>query len=88
MLERTDAKTKDQVALIVRKLLGKRGLDRSIGHDDNLRDKGLSSTDMVNLILTVEEEFGITIPERQMTPTNFRSISSIDALVSALLLDR
>ena len=38
---------------------------------------------MVNLMLAIEDEFGIEIPQRQMTPANFRSISTIEALVSA-----
>jgi acyl carrier protein len=40
---------------------------------------------MVNLMLAVESEFGLKIPDRDMTPANFRSILRIDALVGALL---
>jgi acyl carrier protein len=46
---------------------------------------GLSSLDLVNLMLAVETEFGLKIPDRDMTPANFRSIARIDALVGALL---
>jgi acyl carrier protein len=40
---------------------------------------------MVNLMLAVETEFDIKIPDRDMTPSNFRSIAQIDKLVGALL---
>jgi acyl carrier protein len=42
---------------------------------------------MVNLMLAVEAEFDLRIPEAQMTPQNFRSISAINTLVSTLLRD-
>jgi acyl carrier protein len=87
MTERGSVATKDRVADIVRQLLEQQGRDRAIGGDDDLADRGLSSTDMVNLMLTVEEEFGIKIPERELRPANFRTISSIDALVRSLVAD-
>jgi acyl carrier protein len=76
--------TKDRVAAIVRQLLGEQGRDRRIGHDDDLAENGLSSADMVSLMLSVEEEFEVRFPEREMRPANFRTISSIDALVRSL----
>ena len=45
---------------------------------------GLSSLDMVNLMLAVEAEFDLKIPDRQMTPSNFRSIGHITKLVRDL----
>ena len=40
---------------------------------------------MVNLMLAVEAEFAVKIPDRDMTPANFRTIARIDALVGELL---
>ena len=54
-------------------------------YDDDLREAGLSSLEVVNLMLAVEAEFGVTIPEVKMTPKNFSSISAIDALIASLL---
>jgi acyl carrier protein len=85
MTERAGAASKDRVAEIVRALLAQQGRDQTIGGDDDLADRGLSSTDMVSLMLTVEEEFGVKIPERELRPANFRSIASIDALVRSLM---
>ncbi len=75
----------DRVAGIVRTLLEKRSITRPVSIHDDLREIGISSLDMVNLMLSVESEFDLTIPESEMTPANFRSIARIDALVGALL---
>jgi acyl carrier protein len=39
---------------------------------------------MVNLMLAVEAEFDLKIPDREMTPSNFRSIACIVRLVHDL----
>jgi acyl carrier protein len=49
--------------------------------DVDLRASGLSSLGLVNLMLSVETEFDIKVPERDMTPANFRSIARIVELV-------
>ena len=84
MLDRTHADTTERVAELVRRLLAKRSIERPIGRDDDLSASGLSSLDLVNLMLSVETEFDIKIPDREMTPANFRSIARIDALVRTL----
>ncbi len=53
--------------------------------DDDLRSAGLSSLDMVNLVLAVESEFDVSIPDADITPARFRSIATIAALVKTLL---
>jgi acyl carrier protein len=85
LLDRTDTNSTERVAQLVRQLMAKRSIDRSVGYDDVLGECGLSSLDMVNLMLAVETEFDIKIPDRDMTPSNFRSIAQIEKLVSALL---
>jgi acyl carrier protein len=88
MSEPTDIGTTDQVANIVHQLLERQGHAQAIGPDDELAEAGLSSSDMVNLMLLVEEQFRITIPEQELRPSNFRSIASIDALVRSMVGDR
>ena len=85
MLDRTNTHSTERVAQLVRQLMAKRSIDRSVGYNDVLSECGLSSLDMVNLMLAVETEFDIKIPDRDMTPSNFRSIAQIDKLVGALL---
>jgi acyl carrier protein len=87
VLDRTKINAVDHVATLVQALLAKRGIDRTIGPDDVLSECGLTSLDTVNLMLAVETEFDIKIPDRDMTPANFRSIARIGELVSALLRD-
>jgi acyl carrier protein len=86
LLDRTSSST-ERVAQLVRQLMAKRSIDRPVGYDDVLAEYGLSSLDMVNLMLAVETEFDIKIPDPDMTPSNFRSIAQIDKLVGALLHD-
>jgi acyl carrier protein len=52
--------------------------------DDDLRAAGLTSIDIVSLMLAVEAEFDLTIPESAMTIQNFRSVTSINTLVSGI----
>ena len=49
---------------------------------DNLRDAGLTSLDMVGLMLAIEAEFDIEVPQSAMTPENFDTINAIENLVS------
>jgi acyl carrier protein len=85
LLDRTDAHSTERVTQLVRQIMAKRSIDRLVGYDDVLSECGLSSLDLVNLMLAVETEFDIKIPDRDMTPSNFRSIAQIDKLVGALL---
>ena len=85
MLARTNAHSTERVTQLVRQIMAKRSIDRLVGYDDVLSECGLSSLDLVNLMLAVETEFDIKIPDRDMTPSNFRSIAQIDKLVGALL---
>ncbi len=84
MLDRTHMDATERVALLVHQLLAKRAIERPVGADDDLAASGLSSLDIVNLMLAVEAEFDIKIPDREMTPANFRSIAQIVRLVRGL----
>lgn len=72
------------IAAVVQKLLHDHSIERSFHPDDNLRDVGLTSLDMAGLVLAVEAAFDIMIPERDITPANFRSVATITAVVTAL----
>ena len=85
MLDRTNTNSTERVAQLVRQLMARRSIDRLVGYEDLLSECGLSTLDMVNLMLAVETEFDIKIPDRDMTPSNFRSIAQIDKLIGALL---
>ena len=73
---------KDRITAIACRMLLKRGVPAIPGSQDNLRDAGLTSLDMVNLMLAIEAEFDIEIPQSAMTPDNFDTVAAIDILVS------
>lgn len=85
MLDRLNSSVPDRIEELVRQLLAKRSIVRTLGRGDDLTESGLSSLDMVNLMLAVESAFGVKIPDRDMTPANFRTIARIEALVGGLL---
>ncbi len=50
-----------------------------------LNELGMSSMKMINLMLAIEVEFDVSIPQSDITPDNFQSIASVEALVEKLL---
>ena len=85
MLDRIDSSAADRITTLVRQILTKRSIHRPVGRDEDLTESGLSSLDMVNLMLAVEGEFDLKIPDQDMTPSNFRSVARIEALVGTLM---
>jgi acyl carrier protein len=77
-----------KIAKVVHKLLLDHSIDRTFYLQDDLREVGLTSLDMASLVLSVEAEFDLMIPERDITPANFRSVSTITSLVTRLLAPR
>ncbi|MFZ3308529.1 MAG: phosphopantetheine-binding protein [Xanthobacteraceae bacterium] len=84
MLDRMQSSPSERIGALIRTMLAKRGIDRTVGRDDDLSEAGLSSLDTVNLMLAVEAEFDVKIPDRDMTPAHFRSVARIEALLGAL----
>jgi acyl carrier protein len=84
VLDRSNHIAADRVAILVRRVMGNQPMAKPIGPEDDLRACGLSSLGLVNLMLSVETEFGLEVPEQEMTPANFRTIARIVELVDAL----
>jgi acyl carrier protein len=74
-----------KIAQVVHRLLLDHSIDRSFDPAEDLREVGLTSLDMASLVLAVEAEFDLMIPERDITPANFRSVATITDLVTGLL---
>jgi len=55
-----------------------------VRRDQDLQALGLTSMDMVNLMLSIEAEFDLTIPGSKLVPANFRSIENIETLLDDL----
>jgi acyl carrier protein len=69
---------------LVGQILGQ-GDGQGVPVDARLSELGMSSIKMVNLMLAVEGEFDLAIPQQDITPDNFRSVTSIEALLGRLL---
>lgn len=68
----------------VQLLLAERSINTEVNPDDNLFRVGLNSLDMLNLVLSLEAEFDITIPEAEITIANLRTISTLGSLITRL----
>ena len=84
-MDRSSNSPGDRVIEIVQRMLTERSISHPLSSEDDLRTLGLTSLDLVNLMLSVEAEFDLEIPELDITPANFRSISTISKMVTALL---
>jgi acyl carrier protein len=74
-----------RIAAVVQALLKEHSIERTFCSQDDLREVGLTSLDMASLILSVEAEFDLMIPERDITPANFQTVAAITSLVTRLL---
>ena len=76
--------TSERVGTLVQRLLSDRSISRAVSENDDFRQVGLSSVDLVALMLSVEAEFNLTIPDAEVTTANFRSVATVSSLVSRL----
>lgn len=79
----------DRLIALVKQVLGPTGsIPEPFPMDAQLNEIGLTSLKMVNLMLAVELEFDIAIPQSDITPETFRSCATIVALVERTLQAR
>jgi acyl carrier protein len=67
---------------LVKSILKQNAITADVEPKTLLVDVGLTSMDMVNLMLSVEAEFDFTIPQSEITPENFQSVETLDRLVA------
>jgi acyl carrier protein len=84
MLESSEHATSSKIAQVVNDIAIRNGVKRRIGATEGLVDSGLNSIAMVDLMLAIEAAFDIAIPPPYLTAENFRSIASIEAVMSRL----
>jgi acyl carrier protein len=70
-----------RILTLVRAILKQNAMTAELTPDSLLVDVGLTSMDMVNLMLGVEAEFDFTIPQAEITPEHFQSIKSLEQMV-------
>ena len=76
---------RERLLALVAQILGSPARRSSLAAGCRLSELGMSSIKMVNLMLAVEGEFDLSIPQKDITPENFRSVQSIEALLERLL---
>ena len=80
-----DTDVRNRIVKLVRNILEQNSLSAEFAPDARLVDVGLTSMDMVNLMLGVEAEFDFTIPQADITPENFQSVDSLQRMVASHL---
>lgn len=56
----------------------------SIGDEDDLYEAGLSSLDTIQLMLAIEKQFNIEIPDEMLNRNLFRSIDALADTIATL----
>jgi acyl carrier protein len=77
-----DQKVQERVISLVSDILSANSIVVDVLPGSRLADIGMTSMDMVNLMLAVEAEFDMTIPQADITPENFQSPQTIERLVA------
>jgi len=76
-----DADVQNRLRTLIGTILEQNAMAVQLDPESRLVDAGLTSMDMVNLMLGVEAEFDFTIPQSEITPENFQSIRALELMV-------
>ncbi|MDA9464329.1 phosphopantetheine-binding protein [Bradyrhizobium sp. CCBAU 53415] len=80
-----DTDVRNRIIKLVKGILEQNSLTADVTPQAKLVDIGLTSMDMVNLMLGVEAEFDFTIPQSEITPENFQSVETLERMIAAQL---
>jgi acyl carrier protein len=80
-MQAINANVADRILALVSAILEQNAIVAEVQPESRLVDVGLTSMDMVNLMLSVEAEFDFTIPQGEITPENFQSIKTLELMV-------
>jgi acyl carrier protein len=75
----------ERIITLVERILERKPESGPLDTRARLNELGMSSMKMINLMLAIEVEFDVTIPQADITPDNFDTIASVDSLVTRLL---
>jgi len=75
----------NRILALVKVILEQNAITAEVHSEQLLVDIGLTSMDMVNLMLGVEAEFDFTIPQAEITPENFQSVKTLERMIVAQL---
>jgi acyl carrier protein len=81
-MQSTSTDVQGRILALVKTILEQNAMTAEIGLETRLVDVGLTSMDMVNLMLGVEAEFDFTIPQSEITPENFQSVKTLERMIA------
>ena len=76
-----ESDVQNRIIKLVKGILEQNSLTAEATPSARLVDIGLTSMDMVNLMLGVEAEFDFTIPQAEITPENFQSVDTLQRMI-------
>jgi acyl carrier protein len=84
-MQAAHADVQNRVLALVKSILKQNAITAEVNPDSLLVDAGLTSMDMVNLMLGAEAEFDFTIPQSEITPENFQSVKTLERMIVSQL---
>src|ERR1700740_962799 len=76
-----DPGVQKRILALVKAILEQNSMAVEVHPESRLVDVGLTSMDMVSLMLGVEAEFDFTIPQSEITPENFQSVERLQLMI-------
>jgi acyl carrier protein len=80
-MQEINAHVQRRVLGLVKTIMQQNAITAEISLESALVDVGLTSMDMVNLMLGIEAEFDFTIPQSEITPENFQSVKTLELMI-------
>jgi len=80
-MQAVNADVENRILALVKSILEQNAIAAELTAESLLVDVGLTSMDMVNLMLGVEAEFDFTIPQSEITPENFQSVKTLQRMI-------
>jgi len=80
-MQSQNADVRTRIIALVKVILEQNAISAEVAPEALLVDVGLTSVDMVNLMLGVEAEFDFAIPQDEITLENFQSVETLQRMV-------
>jgi acyl carrier protein len=77
----SDSQIRGRLLALVTTILRESSIVVDVSPGSRLFDTGLTSMDMVKLMLEIEAEFDLTIPQTDITPKNFETVDTIERMI-------
>jgi acyl carrier protein len=83
-MEPSTADIRSRIVTVIGNILKQNAIVADIHPETQLVDIGLNSMDMVALMLSVEGEFNMILPQDEITPENFKSVRTLESMILKL----